>query len=271
MVDVSPLLRAPVVTEIASHDQMYDGGKEHYFGVGLSALFAISNAVTARESYLMRATPMRDILDFGCGCGRVTRFLRAGYPSANIWVNDLRRADMHWCVEKLGCVEAADEPAAGSYDLVWLGSVFTHLPMEVARGLIQKLSTALRPNGILLFSVQGRHSFERLSKLDWSLVAERPWLSYGLAQDGVDTLLKGYDRSSYGYVDYPGQQGYGVSIARPEWYISQLGQNPALTMIYFQERAYDDHQDIIGFMRRDILEKRSLTFLQAAAAQLHLS
>jgi hypothetical protein len=61
-------------------------------------------------------------------------------------------------------------------------------------------------------------------------------------------------------VDYPQQDGYGVCIAKAEWYWSAVRSIQDVTQIFFQERAYDDHQDVVAFMRRPISDAKANGF-----------
>ena len=65
--------------ELYSGDAMYAGNDRHYLECGASALQVVLAALQ-----LGRCRTPGNILDFGSGAGRVTRWLRAGFPSACI-------------------------------------------------------------------------------------------------------------------------------------------------------------------------------------------
>ena len=92
-------------------------------------------------------------------------------------------------------------------------------------------------------------------------------MSYALDQIQVQNLLRQYEDTGYGYVNYPEQHGYGVCIANAEWYSTAVHDLQDATQIFFQERAYDDHQDVIAFMRRPIADAKSEEF-QAIGRQM---
>lgn len=77
--------------EILPTDAMYAGNKHHYFSCGASALACVlhSHGISGNEKPNI-------ILDFGCGAGRVTRWLRAAYPKAIIHACDLREQDLEF-------------------------------------------------------------------------------------------------------------------------------------------------------------------------------
>jgi SAM-dependent methyltransferase len=248
------------VTKIAEHDQMFQGNYGHYFGVGLSAAWTIESILRARSSFLATPSSIRDILDVGCGCGRVARFLRVQHPDALLHVTDIRKADVDWCCTNLGCVPAPDVLPPKSYDLIWLGSVFTHLNAEAAEKLLAQLLACLRPSGVLAFSTTGRLSYSALKALNWDDVNRPARLSYNLPKEYVAQLLSGWESSGYGYVNYPEQRNYGVAIVKPHWYSDIVFRLADVTQIYLQERAWDEHHDVIAFMSRELMARRSPTF-----------
>lgn len=252
-----------LVTAIAPTDMMWNAAMPgHYFGVGLSNLHAIRQAVAARASFFGHE-PLRDILDFGCGCGRVTRFMRAAWPDSRTWVTDLRKQDEAWVAKELGCeILPAPLPAKNSFDLIFLGSVFTHLPQQPARDLLVPLLAALRPGGLLVFTTQGRSSYERLVHLDWEQARQHPWMSYRLPPADVAKLVASYRDEGYGFVNYQGQTAYGVTVAPAQWYCDTVLGLDDVTQVMHWERGCDDHQDVLGFIKRPIRAGKSSTFLR---------
>jgi SAM-dependent methyltransferase len=239
---------------VSPHDQMFHpDAQRHYFYVGRSNLHLLLNILSIRSSYSAGDGPIENILDFGCGHGRVARWIRAGFPNAQIYVTDFDKTGVEWCVEKLGCRGIAGTIPIGFFDLVWLGSVFTHLPEHVAAPLLQELLGALRPNGVLVVTTQGRYSVERMKDFDYAN-DPRDWMHYALSKKLFDVVVKGYSETGYGYVDYPGQKDYGVCIAEPAWYSKRVLASNDFIQILFQEKGSDNHQDVSAFMRASVLD-----------------
>src|SRR5207237_1980566 len=74
------------------------------------------------------------VLDFGCGCGRVLRWLRPEFTSARVFGTDIDRQAVAWCGENLPgiafSVNAGLPPtgyASQCFDLIYAISVFSHL------------------------------------------------------------------------------------------------------------------------------------------------
>jgi SAM-dependent methyltransferase len=107
------------------------------------------------------------ILDFGCGCGRVTRYFR-DHEGAVVG-SDVNREAVAWCRANLpfGTFEMnglapplvfGDE----SFDLVYALSVFTHLTADLQIAWRDELRRVLRPGARLLVTTHGRSYLSRL-------------------------------------------------------------------------------------------------------------
>jgi SAM-dependent methyltransferase len=239
---------------VSPDDQMFATGFDrHYFYVGRSSILTIGNILSARLNYPGGDGAIRTILDFGCGHGRVTRWLRAAFPDADICVTDYLPSGVDWCVRKFGCRGVGRAVTAGAYDLIWLGSVFTHLASEVVAPLLRELMTGLRPNGVLAFTSQGRFSVAVMEGYDWQRDEHR-YFHYNLSRADFETVVSGYRARGYGYVNYPGQRNYGVSIVQPRWYADRLYSNDCM-QIFLQERAFDNHQDVQAFIRASLTDR----------------
>ncbi len=59
----------------------------------------------------------------------------------------------------------------------------------------------------------------------------------------------GYLASGYGYSDYPGQLGYGISFIALSWFVEILSEYPDLSLSLLSERAWDAHHDVVAFQR----------------------
>lgn len=245
------LVRAVEVNDaIAEKDQMFNpkGGISRYHSVGRSAYRLILTALIARTGYFGGDKAPTDILDFGAAYGRVTRFIKVGFPSARIFVSDLNKEAVNWCVEHLGVEVCPEDIGKNAYDLIFLGSVFTHCPPDVTSALLLQLTEALRPNGVLMFTTQGRYPYsDILGK------ADRPNY-YGLGQGQLDELLDGYRRNGYGFSEYSEGRKYGVSLIDCNWVYKQIGHRSDLIQIMFQEKGYDNHQDCYAFMKCQLLD-----------------
>lgn len=105
------------------------------------------------------------ILDFGCGCGRVLRSFQHCPHDGEVWGCDVDAEAIAWDRAHLGgiarfCRNPPLPPApfaAGTFDAIYAISVFTHMPEEVQFAWLAELRRLLRPGGIFLASLHGRH------------------------------------------------------------------------------------------------------------------
>lgn len=111
---------------------------------------------------------IRSVLDFGCGCGRVTRHWAS--LDAKVFGTDVNREAIEWCRKKLpfGHFEAngPNPPLpyeAGTFDLVYALSVFTHLTAELQRPWMEELLRVTSQGGHVLFSTHGTRYLKDLT------------------------------------------------------------------------------------------------------------
>jgi SAM-dependent methyltransferase len=216
---------------------MFQGNDEHYLSVGASALKAVDVALkVAGIDGVMK------ILDFGCGAGRVTRWLRAAFPEADISVTDLRVSDLEFCVKNFRVtawpsgtdIDALQAP--DRYDLIWAGSVLTHLSAAKSLNLINKLISWTHPRGLVVVSLHGRAAIEN----------RRRNLCAYLHDSGWQAIESEYQRLGYGYADYENQTGYGISVVSLDWIAKRVMDMSNVRLVLLTERAWDNHHDVLA-------------------------
>jgi SAM-dependent methyltransferase len=113
------------------------------------------------ESRGPRLEEMEALLDLGCGCGRVARWWR-DLEGPAVYGCDYNRELVRWCQENLGFLTARHNRAkpplpfeAGTFDLVYGISLFSHLRAEQQVGWLAEVRRVLRPGGLFLFTVMG--------------------------------------------------------------------------------------------------------------------
>jgi SAM-dependent methyltransferase len=112
---------------------------------------------------------LESVLDFGCGCGRVTRWW-SDFPG-RVAGSDVSAPAIAWCRANLpfGRFEqnALAPPLAfddASFDLVYALSVFTHLTADLQLAWRDEALRVLRPGGLLLLTTHGRSYVPRLGE-----------------------------------------------------------------------------------------------------------
>lgn len=107
------------------------------------------------------------VLDFGCGCCRVLRFVAPEQPAWDIRASDLDGEAISWCRQNLAhlatfSTNAPSPPLPFSdelFDFVYSISIFTHLPEDLQWAWLEELRRVTRPGGYLLLSTHGEGLF----------------------------------------------------------------------------------------------------------------
>jgi SAM-dependent methyltransferase len=107
------------------------------------------------------------VLDFGCGCGRVLRYVRDWLPMADLYGADMDQKGIDWCRANFdfACF-TVNGPSApmefpdGYFDLIYGVSVFTHTDEAMQDFWLAELQRIVRPGGLLVLSVHGAAIFQ---------------------------------------------------------------------------------------------------------------
>jgi len=233
-----------VIQEISELDDMYQGNSDHYFHVGQSALDCIRSAMHLAGKDNLH---IKKILDFPCGYGRVLRVMKATFPDSEFTACDLERDGVDFCNKIFGATPVysdkniEDVKFQDTYDLIWVGSLFTHLAKDQWPRFIKFFKQQLNSGGILIFTTQGRYSASLLRSGE---------SAYGLeTEDKIKSLLDNYDNEGFGYSSYFHSDDYGISLSSPSYVIKLLEQEDDLRLLMCLEQGWDSHQDVIACIK----------------------
>jgi SAM-dependent methyltransferase len=193
-----------------------------------------------------RPQEIKYILDFPCGYGRVLRFLRATYPDAEITACEIDPMALDFCKETFSAKPVMSDKDFNKlslpfkFDLVWCGSLVTHIDEETTKGLLKFFYAHLAPGGMCMFTTHGQKSAE------W-VHGKRQ--TYGLPAVAQQELLSMYNEKGYGYANYEGQNEYGISIVTHSRMIEIAQGIGQWNETYYQEQGWDNHQDVYGFCK----------------------
>jgi SAM-dependent methyltransferase len=146
------------------------------------------------------------ILDWGCGCGRVTRYFAASRKSS-IYGLDIDADNIGWCQRNLPFgtfstipIHPPAETPAERFSLVIGISVFTHLREDVMLEWLEWLHRVIEPDdGLVMVSVLSDFSWARNPAMPRNIYDE--WRSKGildrLPNADLDPVLAKEDRSYY--------------------------------------------------------------------------
>lgn len=126
------------------------------------------NVEMMRTVLLRHGCDLRDangILDFGCGVGRMIRWLSDEAAQQPVWGVDIEVAAIRWAQQHLSppflfstCTTAPHLPFDDrSFGLVYAGSVFSHIE-DLADAWLLELRRITRPGGYLYLTIHDRAS-----------------------------------------------------------------------------------------------------------------
>lgn len=239
-------LSEKICQEIAEADDMYAGNKKHYFGVGESALKNILTSLI-----LANKKKCLSILDMPCGYGRVLRYMKVEFPEARITACDLDRKMVDFCVKTFKAKGIYSDKnlqnlkMEGKFDLIWCGSLFTHLDKDYWPAFFKFFHDHLAEKGVLIFTTHGR------CVANWMI---NKIYDYGILAEKVPVVLDSYKKTGFGYANYPNNDEYGISMSSPSWVFKQLEEYEDLRIVLFSEQSWDNHQDVIACMKNSKME-----------------
>jgi trans-aconitate methyltransferase len=179
-------LFASVNKAVAPGDGMFkDNDYEQYFSVGASALSAVIEALSAARLGMQN---VKRVLDYACGYGRVLRWLRAAFPDAYLLGVDADRKAVEAAsavleVETRYLDTSLAHPIDKPFDLIWIGSLITHLPEKETRRVLKYLKEHLTEQGVIVFTTHGQLVEQRL---------ETRTRTYNLDEEGVKQTVEGF-------------------------------------------------------------------------------
>jgi len=241
--------RLPVDRTVAPRDTMQaPENPEQYFDLGRRALELIhfSSVLCDKPHY-------PDILDLPCGHGRVLRWLRAHYPYANLTACDLDRAGVDFCAQQFGARPVYSQPDlrqlpfTAQFDLIWVGSLVTHLREDRWRAALDCLVQWTRECGVIVFSTQGRTVASLLARGRRNIA------------ENIDkpALLADYARTGFAYQRYfesKAAEDYGLALTSPEWLMRTLQRYPDIIMRAYLEEAWGMQDVVILYKKTDHFE-----------------
>jgi len=268
---------APHVNDhISPQEVMPCTHQPHYFCVGEGAVRLL------RLALLVSAKPPSDlhhIIDMPCGHGRVMRAIAAEFPHAHLTACDLLRDGVDFCAATFHATPVYSEvnpkvqlfPDAGRYDLIFVGSLFTHLDAPRWPEFLKLFHDLLAPEGLLVFTTHGPFVAYRMSVGNdygygqHTALTQHRGLSPKLRPAGdtpppqrpattlppespIHDILHEYAESGFGYLD--DGTGYGISLCRPSWVLGQVESIPGFRVLYHLERGWDNHQDAVALVKR---------------------
>jgi len=150
------------------------------------------------------------VLDWGCGCGRLTRHL-IDEDYGDVTGIDIDPVNIDWCTANLPGASFSlvspylpTELPAENFDLIIGHSVFTHLTELDQFMWLAEITRLLKPGGLALVTIMGNYSaaIDPFSSLAYNYLMKHGFLDVGWQDDGVDSQKPGFYRRIFHTTDY---------------------------------------------------------------------
>lgn len=224
---------------------------ENYLRAGRSAVDVVADALAeVGRSY----GDVASCLDFGCGHGRVLRLLQQKVAPERITACDLDEEGVRFCAAEFGVRPMLsswdiEQIPFASYDLIWSGSVFTHLDAPSCDLLLRRMGQSLVPGGLMVFSMHGEFSLANLQHLyGGEHAADAAMIRREVAAQGIS-----FRRYTADWGDFAGT--YGMTWHRKEYLQERAADltNGALRLAFFRPQGWDHHHDVIAFEKVEMV------------------
>jgi SAM-dependent methyltransferase len=227
-----PVRKVPGLGLVHPNDPMLvgrgPGAVDRYRRAGGHAAELCAAALAAGDG---GSTPTT-ILDLGCGYGRCLRFLRRRWPDARLVAADVDAAAVRFCASAFdteGVVLPTDRPEVppGPFDLVWVGSRFTHLPLDAAGALLAAIRAEVAPAGVAVVTTHAPYTVDRL-------VA---------APDERRAVVAALGRDGFAFDAYRDEASYGLAWFEPARFRA-LAEAVGLRVLQEKHRGWVGFQDV---------------------------
>ena len=187
-----------------------------------------------------------NMLDWGCGCGRVIAFFRAYSGIPGLSGCDIDPEAVDWCRANLAPAQFAVIPPYpptpyhdNQFDLITSCSVLTHLSRDAQSLWLKEMQRVLVPGGLLLVSVHG----EFCARIAYP------------GRNAIELLKNGiYDARQYHSLD-------GVA---PDGYYRVTWQTKDFTMI-----EYSRYFDVLEYIERGMINFQDLVVMRKRTINAH--
>jgi SAM-dependent methyltransferase len=184
-------------------------------------------------------------LDFGCGYGRVLRFLLERVPPERVSASDVIAEGVEFCRSEFGVTGFPSRPELaslqlGPFDFVYAISVLTHLDERNSVDFLRLLGDSLAEGGIALFTTHGEWSLTHPGQYGAEYEARAAELEAAVRERGIAYLRYEFAPDDYG-MTWHSREFVEATIAELH--------GAELRPLLFKPQGLDGHQDVFAYQR----------------------
>jgi len=166
-----------------------------------------------------------------------------------LYFADLDNEGVDFCAAEFGGTgiysvpDLTKAPLPRGFDVIWVGSLFTHVNREKTFTWLSFLANHLSGHGILVATFHGYFTAQNMPPN---------------ARVDRDRLRQEFDETGYGFATYPSddpvQLGeYGFSLSKPSTILDMVDSIPGTRVISYTERGWSHNHDVLAVCRDDRL------------------
>jgi 2-polyprenyl-3-methyl-5-hydroxy-6-metoxy-1,4-benzoquinol methylase len=170
-------------------------------------------------------TPTSDVLDFGCGWGRILRYFTKDVTSGHLHGTDVNDKMVTLCRELLPWASVSHNQGRpptqyrdDSFDVIYAYSVFSHLAEPIHRLWLEEFQRLLRPGGLAVLSIRPRFWLERRQQARQAGSDTIPDRVASTFPD-IDGALARYDAGEFCFSNYSDEDSWFGEASIPLRYV----------------------------------------------------
>jgi SAM-dependent methyltransferase len=219
-------------------------GKAKDYGDYVKHSRASFNIVSQALRYAGRCwSDVESVIDFGCGYGRVTRWLPTVLAPDKVTACDVQAEGVRWCAAEFGVRPLVGHPNItgtrfDTYDVLFSISVATHLSPRRLEALFRALMRIINPGGVAIFSTNGPISAQTASRIRAYIDQQK--------------VLSDLDQTGSAFIPYPhyADAELGDTFLTNQYVVRSMAElAPEFVVVAYEEARFWSVQDCYVFKK----------------------